>query len=360
MFQYSSNRKAFQHLLNGKKTDLFLLENGKGCQAAITNYGARLVSLEVPDKKGHLTDVILGYNSLQEYLQSTELYYGAIIGRVANRIGKGYFILDGATYQLEQNNFPNHLHGGSKGFHNQVWEVRSIKSNTLVLGYTSVDGEEGYPGNVQVEVTYFLAEDNALHISYKANTDKVTLFNITNHAYFNLSGDGSGTVLDHEVWIDADKITALDEHSTPTGTFVDVENTPFDFRAPKTLGRDIDVNHQILKWGNGYDQNFVLNKKPQDFKVIARASGFKSGICLEVETTEPGMQLYTANYLSGKDYGKNGAYQARHAFCFETQHFPDAPNHSHFPSIKLLPNKPFSSRTVYRFITLPIGQDDIF
>ena len=349
MFQYNEHRPDFQNELDDKPTDLFLLENDNGCRAAITNYGARLVSLEVKNHAGILTDVVLGYNSLHEYLHSSELYYGAIIGRVANRIGDGYFKIGDVAYHLDQNNGPNSLHGGQHGFHHRVWEVIKEEKNKLVLGYTSADGEEGFPGTLTVEVTYTLTADDALQIDYKAHTDQETIVNLTNHSYFNLSGDGNGDVLDHEVWIDADEITALDEHATPTGEIITVADTPFDFRTPKTLGHDMEDQHQMMIWGNGYDQNFVLKKSEGELRKVARAWSPFTGILMEVETTEPGMQLYTANYLSGKDVGKNGVYYSRHAFCFETQHFPDAPNHKNFPSINLRPEEAFTSTTVYRF-----------
>lgn len=345
----SLSRENFQDDLDLKDTDLFTLKNDR-ISVALTNYGARLVSLIVKDKNGTPTDVVTGFDSLTKYLQADEDYQGAIVGRYANRIAKGRFTLDGQEYQLAINIAPNHLHGGIKGFSNVVWEVKEFSNEHLSLFYFSEDGEEGYPGNLSVTVTYRL-QDNGLHISFEANTDKATVINLTNHAYFNLNGQGRGTILDHSLQINAPFYTPTDATAIPTGELAPVDGTPFDFRQLKTIGLDIDSDDQQLKYGQGYDHNFVLKKSHEkENSLAAIAIGDSSGIRMEVFTTEPGIQLYTGNFLKGKHALKYGLKdERRYAFCLETQHFPDSPNHPNFPSTVLQPGETYQTETAFKF-----------
>ncbi|MCC2599169.1 aldose epimerase family protein [Sphingobacterium sp. FBM7-1] len=349
MVIYSLPRyQDFEHKIDGKKTHLFILRNRTGMQVAFTDYGARIVSILVPDKAGNLRDVLLGFNSIHDYLQADEQYHGATIGRFANRIAHGSFQLDGEKYTLQQNNGRNSLHGGATGFHTKVWDRRTSFKNKIDFCYISPDGEEGFPGNLKVTVTYELTENNEISIKYLAETDKKTVINLTNHAYFNLDGEGHGDVLDHILHIPADHFLPIDEHQIPIDQPVPVEGTLFDFRSPKRLSTDITKDDEQLRRGNGYDHTLVNN---QPFSKIA-ASAFSphSGIRLEVLTTEPGIQLYTGNFLSGKDIGKSGRpYPSRSAFCFETQHYPNSPNNPHFPSVVLEPGDRWESETIYRF-----------
>ncbi|MDB5196057.1 MAG: aldose epimerase [Flaviaesturariibacter sp.] len=346
------NREAFQDDLDLKDTDLFFLQNDH-LSAAITNYGARVVALLVPDKEGQPTDVVTGFDSLQHYLQADEDYQGAIVGRYANRIAKGRFSLDGKEYTLAANNAPNHLHGGLKGFSNAVWEVKEATDETLSLFYFSEDGEEGYPGGVSVTVIYRLQE-NTLHISFEATTDAPTVINLTNHSYFNLNGQGSGSITNHQLQINADHYTPTDATAIPTGELAPVSGTPFDFRNQKSIGQDIGADNQQLQYGQGYDHNFVLNEPSQNgLSLAAIAIGDRSGIRLEVLTTEPGIQLYSGNYLKGKHTIKYGLKdEQRFAFCLETQNFPDSPNQPGFPSTVLLPGESYKSETAFRFTTI--------
>ncbi|RED95275.1 aldose epimerase family protein [Marinoscillum furvescens] len=347
---YENVRKAFQQSVDGKEVALYLLENSNGMQVTITNYGGRIVHLLVPDKNGKLVDVNLGYNSLKGYLETSEIYFGALIGRYGNRIANGKFALDSVLYELAQNNGPNNLHGGKKGFNNVVWEVLSASSDQITLAYTAQDGEEGFPGELEVQVTYSLTDSNEIVMDYEANTDKPTHVNLTNHAFFNLSGDGSGTINDHVLQIQASKYTPEDETLIPTGELVSVSGTPFDFREPTVIGDRLASNHQQLVFGNGYDHNFVLDKGiTQTPEQVASVSSEKTGITLEVLTTEPGLQFYGGNFLDGSETGKNGVYEFRGAFCLETQHFPDTPNQPTFPTTLLQPEEDYRSRTIYRF-----------
>jgi len=338
---------SFDKTLNGQKTALYFLNNNNNAEIAITNYGARIVSLIIPDKNKQPTDVVVGFDSLEGYLNSTETYHGAVVGRYANRIARGRFTLNGNTYQLSINNPPNHLHGGPKGFNNQVWKVEEIKNQSIKLSYFSKDGEENYPGNLNIEVTYTLTNENELLINYEATTDEETVFNITSHPFFNLNGQGTGTIVNHSLQLNADNYTPVDETLIPTGIFT-VAKTPFDFRKSKQIGENINDSDDQLKYGAGYDHNFVLNGN--GLRNAARAIGDKTGIVLEVITDQPAIQLYTGNWMQGENnikYGLNDNH--REAFCLETQHFPDSPNHSNFPSTVLQPGKAFRSTTIYKF-----------
>jgi len=343
-------RTAFKDTLNGKNTDLIVLENEKGVVVTITNYGARVVHLVVPDKTGKPTDIVLGYNSLKEYLESSSAFYGALVGRYANRIAKASFELDGQTYQLAKNNGPNSLHGGPGGFHNVVWDIVNSTDTYVELQYLSSDGEEGYPGNLDVTVIYKLNDENGLEIIYQAMSDKKTVINLTNHAYFNLNGDGSGNVKDHLLQIEADSITPVDTTLIPLGTLASVENTPFDFRQPTAIGKRINDTDVQLETGGGYDHNFVLRKglTPNPEK-IALAYSNESGIAMEVHTTEPGVQFYGGNFMNSIQ-GKNGTYEYRGAFCLETQHYPDSPNQPSFPTTVLEKGDVWESATIYKFM----------
>jgi len=341
-------REDFKAAINGKDTDLFVLKNEK-LEVCITNYGARIVSLKVL-KDNHWIDVVMGFDSIKDYLSKDEIYHGTIVGRYANRIARGQFSIDGKTYALNINNKPNHLHGGPDGFHNQVWEVVNASEKELVLSYLSKDGEEGYPGNLQTMVTYRLS-GNELEIHFEAKTDKTTVLNLTNHSYFNLNGQGTSTVLDHTLEIKADHVTPVDETLIPTGELMPVEGTPFDFRAPHTIGERIAEDHIQLAYGGGYDHNYVLNRNGEGRTLAAKATGDKTGLTMEVYTTEPGIQLYTGNFMKGLNTLKGGYKDdLRTGFCLETQHFPDSPNQAHFPSTFLSPGEVFKSSTSFGFI----------
>lgn len=338
----------FSQIINGAQTSLHFIRNKNHVEIAITNYGARIVALIVPDKNQNPVDVVVGFDSLNGYLNSTETYHGAIVGRYANRIAGGKFSLNGKNYQLSINNPPNHLHGGPHGFNNQVWKVEEVKENTVRLSYLS-DGEENYPGNVTVCIIYTLTDANELIINYEAVTDQATVFNITAHPFFNLNGQGSGTIENHLLQVNADRYTPVDKSLIPLGIFP-VEKTPFDFRTAKTIGQDINEKNEQLEYGAGYDHNFVLNKS--GLRSVARATGEKSGISMEVITDQPGMQLYSGNYMKSENKIKYGLMDKfREAFCLETQHFPDSPNHPEFPTTILNPGEVFQSTTIYKFST---------
>lgn len=343
---------AFRTEIDGKKTDLYVLSNNT-VQVAITNYGGRVVGLLVPDKNGKPTDVVIGFNTLEEFRKAGEKYLGALIGRVGNRIARGKFSLDGQNYTLVTNNGANHLHGGAKGFESVVWDAKQINDRTLELTYVSKDGEEGYPGTLTSKVTYTLTDDNGLKIDYTATTDKATPVNLTNHAFFNLNGEGSGTINNHLMMINADRYSAVDSTLIPQGEPVPVAGTPFDFRKPVRIGERIEQANDQLKFGLGYDHNFVLNKpKTGELTTAAVAVGDQSGVRMEVLTTEPAIQFYGGNFLSGKDTGKYGkTFDYRTAFCLEAQHYPDSPNHPTYPSIILKPGQTYSQTTIYRFST---------
>ena len=347
----AAKKENYQKEVDGKKVDLYTLKNKKGMQVQITNFGGIVVSICAPDKEGNFNDVALGYGSVDEYITTNSPYFGALIGRYGNRIAKGRIVLGEDTLKLAINNDPNHLHGGPKGFHKVVWDVDSASDNELQLSYLSKDMEEGYPGNLSVNVVYTLTDDNELKIDYKATTDKKTVVNLTNHLYFNLDGDTSGTINNHILMINADNMTPVDSTLIPTGEITSVKGTPFDFTSAKTIGQDIEADDQQLKYGMGYDHNFVLNRSESDsLYLAASAKGPMSGRKLEVYTTEPGVQFYGGNFLNGKDKGKAGnAYTHRTGFCLETQHYPDSPNQPNFPSTVLEPGQEYHTVTIYKF-----------
>ncbi|MEO6818973.1 MAG: aldose epimerase family protein [Ginsengibacter sp.] len=344
-------KKNFQSTIDGKPTDLYILQNHNGMKAAITNYGGRLVSLVVPDKNGKMTDVVVGFKSVQDYENSTEPYFGATIGRYGNRIGKGQFSLAGKKYQLSINNGVNTLHGGKKGFQYQVWDAEKLNDSTLQLTYLSKDMEEGFPGNLKVKVTYSLTGDNGFKAAYEATTDKMTVVNLTNHAFFNLNGEGSGSILNHVVQIYADRYTPIDSGFIPLGPIVTVKGTPFDFISPTTIGARIDENNSQLKNGKGYDHNFVLNgTKVNGLNHAATVTGDKSGIVMNIYTQEPGLQFYSGNFMFGKNTFSNASKDDfRTAFAMETQHYPDSPNNLSYPTTILKPGQVYKTYSVYDF-----------
>src|SRR5215212_441796 len=336
----------------GQNVDLYTLKNRNGVEAKITNYGGIVVSLKVPVRNGKFDDVVLGFNDLDNYLKPHP-YFGAIIGRYGNRIAKGRFTLNGVEYKLAVNNGENHLHGGLRGFDKVVWKARPLNAkagSAVEMTYVSKDGEEGYPGTLTVKVVYTLTEANELRIDYSATADKDTVVNLTNHAYFNLAGQGEGDILRHVLMINADRFTPTDSGSIPTGELRAVRGTPFDFKRATAIGARIGQDDEQLKFGNGYDHNFVVNGRAGVLRLAARASEPTTGRVMEVWTTEPGVQLYTGNFLEGTAPGKGGAkYDRRYAFCLETQHFPDSPNRPEFPSTVLRKGARFRSTTVYKF-----------
>lgn len=346
-------RKPFGKTKEGTAVDLYTLTNAKGMQATITNYGGIVTSLLVPDRNGKLDDVVLGYATVDEYIKDTP-YFGALIGRYGNRIGQGKFTLEGKQYTLAQNNNGQHLHGGVRGFDKVVWSAKPIQAKNgpgLELSYVSKDGEEGYPGTLSVKVTYVLTDNNELSIRYQATTDKATPVNLTNHSYFNLAGQGSSDILKHVLMLNADKFTPVDKGLIPTGKLQPVEGTPFDFRKPTAIGKRVGAEDEQIKFGGGYDHNFVLNqKKPGEMTLAARVSEPTTGRVMEVRTKEPGIQFYSGNFLDGSNVGKGGkVYKHRYGFCLETQHFPDSPNKPEFPSTILEPGKKYDTTTVYKF-----------
>ena len=349
---FKLNVKDFRKTIDGKSTDLYFLKNGN-ISAAITNYGGRIVGLCTPDKNGEMADVVLGFSSLDGYLNAKEVFHGSLIGRVGNRIAKGKFTLDGQEYTLPVNNGVNHLHGGPGGFHNVVWSVKAITDSSIVLDYLSKDGEMGYPGNLSVEVQYLLDSKNELVISYKATTDRSTPVNLTNHAFFNLAGEGNGTINDHILTINADAYTSVDSTLIPLSGNESVEGTPFDFRKGKAIGTDLSkmAENVQLKNGKGYDHNFALNKSAVSAMTLAATVVEpQSGRMMEIFTPEPALQFYGGNFMDGKDKGKRGkTYNYRESFALEPQHFPDSPNHSNFPSIILKPGAIYQTQSIYRF-----------
>jgi aldose 1-epimerase len=346
----SITRQQFGEPQNGIAVDLFTLRNKKGVEAAICNYGGLVISLKVPSRTGKFGDVVLGYDNLADYIKDTP-YFGAMIGRYGNRIAKGKFTLDGKEYTLAVNNGPNALHGGLKGFDKVVWEAKILARSegpSLQLRYTSKDGEEGYPGNLSVTAVYTLTDDNALKLEYTATTDKDTVINLTQHSYFNLAGKGD--ILNHTVMIPADKFTPVDSTLIPTGELKPVDGTPFDFRTPTPIGARIGQDDEQLKFGGGYDHNWVINKPMGKLGLMARVFEPTSGRVLEVFSTEPGLQFYTGNFLDGKLTGKGGwVYQRRNAFCMEPQHYPDSPNQPNFPSVVLKPGQVFKNTIIFKF-----------
>lgn len=344
---------------------LYTLQNELGTTVKITNYGAIVTSIITADRNGKYADIALGYNSVEEYMNAVDRpYFGAVVGRYGNRIAKGTFKLNGETYTLATNNGPNHLHGGIIGFDKVVWNARPISGKGftgLELTYRAKDREEGYPGNLQCKVVYKLNISNELVIQYTATTDKATPVNLTNHTYFNLAGEGSGTILDHQLSINADHYTPVDETLIPTGEIAPVKGTPFDFTTAKTIGRDVGQDNEQLKFGLGYDHNFVLNKPKQAGEMTLAATVLEpvSGRFMEVLTQEPGVQFYCGNFLDGRLKGKSGKpYVHRGGFCLETQHYPDSPNKKSFPTTILQPGETYNTQTIYRFSVLPAKGGD--
>ena len=342
-------KSDFGKTQDGKAVELYTLTNKGGLVAKVTTYGALLTEMRAPDRDGKVGNVTLGFDNLDAYLAGHP-FFGATAGRYANRIAKGKFSLDGKEYTLKTNNGPNHLHGGEKGFDKVVWTAKPLEGPdgpAVEFSYRSADGEEGYPGNLDIAVTYTLTHDNELRFDYKATTDKPTVVNPTNHSYWNLAGESAGSVLSHVLTIDADKYTPVDATSIPTGELKPVEGTPFDFRKPTPVGARIG---QLDNDPQGYDHNFALNHPAGQLGMAARLEDPKSGRVMEVWTTEPGVQLYTGNYLDGKQKGREGRpYEKHAALCLETQHFPDSPNREAFPSTRLNPGSTFTSRTTHKF-----------
>ena len=349
-------KEMFGTTFNGQAVEKYTLSNSLGMQVDIITYGGIITRWTAPNKDGVFQDVVLGYNSLDQYMESNP-YFGALIGRYGNRIANGQFTLNNNTYQLAQNNGKNHLHGGDKGFDKVVWTAEPMPpkddSVTLKLTYLSVDGEEGYPGNLQTTVLYTLTNENVLDVEYKATSDQETIVNLTQHTYFNLSGDFSNTILDHEITIDADAYLPVDETLIPTGVVADVSGTPFDFRNAKAIGKQINDTNEQLSRGLGYDHCWVLNNQNSGLREVATAYHKDSGRYLEIATTEPGIQLYTGNFLDGTlpSKQKGETYNYRTGFCLETQHYPDSPNQSNFPIVVLKPGEMYNSKTTFKFST---------
>jgi len=338
----------------GKQVDLFKISHQDGMIVTIINYGAIVTSLFVPDKEGVLADIVLGYETLKEYVEDRS-YFGATVGRIGNRVADGKFVLDGVKYELARNDGENHLHGGIKGFNKRIWAPEIIDHRgipTLKMTYLSKDGEEGYPGNLRISVSYSLTNDNGLKIDYAAETDKLTILNPTHHSYFNLSGAGNGEILDHVLTINADTFTPVREGLIPIGEIRDVTGTPLDFRNPKAIGERINANDEQITLGLGYDHNWVLNNWDSSLNLAVTLYDSRSGRFMEVFTTEPGMQFYSGNFLDGSITGKEGKiYHHRSALCLEADHFPDSPNQPDFPPVTLGPGETYEQTTIYRFST---------
>ncbi len=345
-------RAPFGQTPDGEAVESFTLTNAHGIELRAISYGGIIVSLRVPDRDGRRDDVVLGHDDLAGYLAKPS-FFGALVGRYGNRIAGGRFTLDGRTYTLATNNGPNHLHGGVRGFDKRVWKAEPFErpgTAGLVLTRTSPDGEEGYPGNLAVRVTYTLTDHDEIGFEYFATTDKPTVVNLTQHSYFNLAGDGKRDVLGHELMIDADRFTPVDKTLIPTGVLATVAGTPFDFRKPAAIGARIGADDEQLRNGGGYDHNFVLNRRGQGGAPAMRIFEPTTGRTLDIATTEPGVQFYSGNFLDGSITGKAGhVYGKRYGFCLETQHFPDSPNHPRFPSTVLRPGQEYRSKTVLKF-----------
>ena len=344
------NPQNFQTEVNNAQTNLYTLKNASGMEVCITNFGGRIVSIMVPDKKGDMKDVVLGFDNINDYI-NVPSDFGASIGRYANRINQGRLIMDGDTIQLPQNNFGHCLHGGPKGWQYQVYDAKSMDDTTLELALTSPDGDENFPGNVTAKVIYKLTEDNAIDIKYSATTDKKTVINMTNHSYFNLSGNPAQAATDHILYVNASTYTPVDHTFMTTGEIVPVKDTPMDFTTPKAVGQDINkYDFDQLKNGNGYDHNWVLDTKGDLKQVAARLTSPETGITLEVYTNEPGIQVYSGNFLDGTVKGKKGiVYQQRASVCLETQHYPDSPNKPEWPSVVLEPGQTYNSECIFKF-----------
>ena len=347
-----STDRVFGKTPEGVEVRLYTLQNSHGMRATITNYGGIVTSLVVPDRTGRPGDIVLGFDSLEGYLRGSP-YFGAIVGRYANRIAGARFVLDGAEQRLAANDHGNALHGGVRGFDKVVWEATPVADSTrsaLRLHYVSADGEEGYPGRLEVTVTYEITAANELRITYDATTSRPTVLNLSHHGYFNLGGHASGDILGHELLIAADRYTPVNAALIPTGELAPVEGTPFDFQTATPIGRRIEARDRQLRYGKGYDHNFVVLGTPGALRLAARLRDPRSGRTMEVLTTEPGIQFYSGNFLDGTLIGKGGvAYGHRAGVCLETQHFPDSPNHSEFPTTVLRPGEPLHSETLYRF-----------
>lgn len=341
-------KKDFEKTIGGKKTHLFVLRNTNGAFVAVTDYGARIVGIWVPDKHGNLVDVALGYKHIDDYIED-DFYFGAIIGRYANRIAKGEFYLNDTLYKVSPNSHGHALHGGTKGYHNRVWDRRqSFEQNSIDFYLVSPDGDEGFPGELNIWVNYTLTDDNELIISYRAHADQDTVLNLTNHTYFNLNGEGKGDILNHHLKINSSRYLDIDEQLIPTGKIHNVDACPFDFREFKTIGKDMQDSNLQIKLANGYDHTYINDQK--DGKALAEVFSPETGIKLKVFTTQAGLQLYTSNGLDCKKPGKsNVLYGAHSAFCLETQHYPDSPNRSEFPSTLLKKGDEFTSKTIYKF-----------
>lgn len=344
------DKKMFESFINRKPTHLFLLKNKRGMELALTDYGARVVSIMVPDRKGNMVDVALGFSSIKGYLEANEAYHGATIGRYANRIANGKFNLKGKEYTIKPNNGVNALHGGAQGFDKKVWDRRVSATDTIEFYLVSPDGDEGFPGTLTVTVSYALTEENELVIKYRAETDKTTVISLTNHTFFNLNGEGGGAVTNHEMQINAKAYLPVNEQLIPLGEPKNVEGTDFDFRRRTPLTRIVDSRDSQVRSAKGYDHNFNLSTGGSSLEIAGAAFSPQTGIRMEVRTTEPGMQLYTGNFLNGSDIGKSGRkYEQHGAFCLETQKYPDSPNQDKFPSCVLNPGEVFLSETVYKF-----------
>jgi aldose 1-epimerase len=343
-------REAFGTTADGTAVEIFTLTNKAGVEIKAISFGAIITAIRVPDRRGAIADVALGFDTLDGYVKEHP-YFGALVGRYGNRIAKATFTLDGKVFKLAANNGPNHLHGGVRGFDKYVWKAEVLNGVTgVAFTRTSPDGEEGYPGAVQARVSYVLNDANEVTIEYRATTDKATPLNLTQHSYFNLAGHDAGSILDHELTLAADRYTPVDSTLIPTGQLAPVEGTPFDFRQPTRIGARIEEPNEQLKFGLGYDHNWVLNRKGDGPQLAARVVEPKSGRTLEVLTTQPGVQFYTGNFLDGTNKGKGGAvYNRRNGLCLETQHFPDSPNQPSFPTTILRPGETFESKTVWRF-----------
>lgn len=340
----------FETKIGDKTTNLILLKNSRGMEVTLSDYGARIISVIVPDRSGRPLDVVLGFNSIEKYITSIEPYYGATIGRFANRIARGEFQIDNQAFQIAPNNGENALHGGYRGFHSKVWDRRMYPPSEIQFFYVSADDEEGFPGTLSVTVAYLLTEENELIVRYFAKTDKPTIVNFTNHAFFNLNGEGDVTIRNHLLKINADSFLPTDHRQIPTGRVRHVEGTPFDFRDSRVIGDVICCDEEQLRIPNGFDHNYVLNRNNRHVDPAADLLSPQTGIRLQIYTTEPGLQLYTGNALTGKDVGKRGMpYPMHSAICLETQNFPNAPNEAGFPNCILRPGEQFRSESRYRF-----------
>ncbi|MBK8947159.1 MAG: galactose mutarotase [Ignavibacteriae bacterium] len=346
------SNSLFGKLSDGREVNMFTLKNKNGAEVKIIEFGATVTSLKVPDKNGKIEDVVLGYDKLEDYINGTS-YFGAIVGRYGNRIGKGKFNLNEDDFQLSINDGENHLHGGKIGFNKVLWigeTLQSSEGESVKLTYVSPDGEEGYPGTANISIMYTLTESNELKIEYSATTDKTTIMNPTHHSYFNLSGNFQNTILDHELMMDADFFTPVDKGLITTGELVKVENTPMDFKVPTKIGKNINAEYEQLIFGKGYDHNWVLNNYDGSLKNVASLYDSTSGRLMEILTDQPGLQFYSGNFLNGTSIGKNGEkYNFRTGLCLETQKFPDSPNKANFPSVTLNPGEVYNQITIYKF-----------